>query len=128
MKVGRPEKYTLEFCLSEIIEIHDRLFHDLKYQYITWHDLIKGKSYSRQRISEWRKEFDADIRFSDTIKKIDDELENRLYILGLKGKANAIMVIFGLKNNYGWKDKQEVESINKQTIEYINVSKQFPDK
>ena len=28
---------------------------------------------------------------------------------GLKNKLNVAMAIFNLKNNYGWKDKQEVE-------------------
>lgn len=110
--MGRSEKYTIEFCLREIKQLladleQDDISRGGKWEKITWHDLIKGKEYARQRISEWRKKFEDDEEFSDTIKKIENELENRLYKLGLKGKANPTLVIFGLKNNYGWKDEQK---------------------
>ncbi|MGD1843297.1 MAG: terminase small subunit [Thermonemataceae bacterium] len=50
-----------------------------------------------------------------TIKnKIDAIIEARLYEDGLKGDANATLVIFGLKNNHGWKDKTEHEVTKKQ--------------
>lgn len=108
-KMGRPVKYTLEFCLKEIQGFLKVLMDEGdKYKCVTWQDLVKNKSYSRQRISEWREKYDSDELFSDTIKKIDSELENRLFKLGLSGKANPTLVIFGLKNNYGWKDRQEL--------------------
>lgn len=111
--MGRSLKYDLAFCLKEIQGYWDILQKDDnsdKWQFITWHDLVKDKPYSRQRISEWREKFKEDEIFSDTIKKIENELENRILKLGLKGKANATLVIFSLKNNYNWKDKQEVET------------------
>ncbi len=112
MKVGRPEKYTIEFCLKEIKEISNRLFSDgeeNKIKYFTWHDLVRDKEYPRQCISEWRAKFKDDKEFSDTIKRIESELENRLYKYALLNKVNPTMAIFGLKNNYGWKDKSEIE-------------------
>lgn len=107
--MGRPEIYTLEYCLNEVKDILNLLAEDTGGTFITWHDLIKNKPYSRQRISEWREKFKDDTQFSDTIKKIDEELENRLVTAGLKNKMNPTIVIFSLKNNYGWKDKQETE-------------------
>lgn len=114
MKRGRPEKYTIEFCLKEIrgfwaVLVSEMTEKDKEWDHITWHDLVKDKPYSRQRVSEWREKFADNEEFSDTIKKIEEELENRMLKLGLKGKANATLVIFSLKNNYGWKDKQEHE-------------------
>jgi hypothetical protein len=106
--MGRPVKYTLKYCLNEIKGFARLLKADEKGRFITWHDLVKDKPYSRQRISEWRKEFAKQPIFSDTIKKLEEELENRLYKLGLANKANATLVIFGLKNNYGWNDRQEL--------------------
>jgi len=114
-KIGRPEKYTISFCLTEIREILARLEGDVAttgrgWTYLTWHDLVKDRPYPRQRVSEWRNRFKDNEEFSDTIKKIESELENRLVKLGLKGTANTTMVIFMLKNNYKWVDKQETES------------------
>ena len=118
---GRPEKYTVDFCLNEINGFRDVLKADTKWEKITWHDLVKDRPYSRQRISEWREKFKDHEIFSDTIKKIENELENRLLKLGLKNKANPTLVIFSLKNNYGWKDKQEFDmNINAKTITGID--------
>jgi hypothetical protein len=126
---GRPEKYTLDFCFAEIKEILSVLNKDDKWTFITWHDLIKNKPYSRQRISEWRTKFKKDEQFTDTIKKIEDELENRILKLGLKNKANPTLVIFTLKNNYGWKDKSETELSGIPPAVNINVtSKESAEK
>jgi len=131
MKTGRPKKYTLKYCLAEINEISERLFADVAnggmWTYITWHDLIRDKPYSRQRVSEWREAFKGNREFSDTIKKVEEELENRLYKLGLRGKANQTVVIFGLKNNYGWKDKTE-HNHNVNSAGVIEINYIIPDE
>jgi len=106
-KTGRPEKYTITFCLNEIKSIYSDLMSEGS-KHITWQDLIRHKEYSHERISEWRKKFVDNSEFSHTIKKIEKELENRLFKLGLSNKASTAMAIFGLKNNYNWTDKQEI--------------------
>jgi len=114
--MGRSVKYTLEFCLNEIQGFLSILEGDEEWNYITWHDLVKSRPYPRQCISEWRTKFKDDEIFSDTIKKIEGELENRLFVMGLKNKANPTLVIFGLKNNYGWRDRTEVEHSGEMTL------------
>lgn len=47
--------------------------------------------------------------------KVEEQLEESLYRLG-----NNSGVIFNLKNNYGWSDKQEIESINTNRYNIIN--------
>lgn len=114
---GRPTKYTLEFCVAEIKEIWGRLKADrstddtkIKYRYITLHDLIRDKPYSRQRISEWFNIYRDNSEFSDTFFKIKDELENRLFKLGLSNKVNAFICRGGLSNYHDWKDKTDITS------------------
>lgn len=34
----------------------------------------------------------------------------------MSGRVNPTMAIFSLKNNYGWVDKQEVETNNNTTV------------
>jgi hypothetical protein len=123
--MGRPTKYTYDYCLKEILLFKDRLFSDggseAGLKYFTWHDLVRDRPYSRQRISEWREKFKDKSRFSDTIKKIDEELENRLFKFALVNKVNATMAIFSLKNNFGWKDKTETELTGKDGKDLIPI-------
>jgi transcriptional regulator with XRE-family HTH domain len=66
-------------------------------------------------------QYEKDPMFSDTIKKakakIEQYLEDQLY-----RKDQVTGIIFNLKNNFGWKDKQEIEATGKDggaiTIEF----------
>jgi hypothetical protein len=50
--------------------------------------------------------------FSDTIKKAKHKVENYVEENSLNGNLNPTVSIFNLKNNFGWKDKQEIEQLN----------------
>lgn len=58
-------------------------------------------------------------RYSDTIKKAKGKIleyaEDHLYT-----KNNVTGVIFSLKNNYGWADKQVIETHNKDTVDEMS--------
>lgn len=127
-KGGRPPIYTLEYCLAEIKLLYERLSGDGKegkIKYFTLHDLVCDRPYPRQEVSVWRNKYKDELEFSDTIKKIDAELENRLYKLALTNKVNTAVAIFGLKNNYSWKEKQEIE--HHDTTPVIQLVKGNPD-
>jgi phage-related protein len=47
--------------------------------------------------------------FFDTIKRAKVKCENWVEEGALMNRINATSAIFNLKNNYGWKDKTEVE-------------------
>ena len=47
--------------------------------------------------------------FSNTIKKAKTIVENWLEEHLISGQGNATGIIFNLKNNYNWRDKQEVD-------------------
>jgi len=51
--------------------------------------------------------------FFPTIKRAKQFIESAIEEWMLKNKLNPTWVIFNLKNNFGWVDKQEVENINK---------------
>jgi hypothetical protein len=55
--------------------------------------------------------YESEEQFCNTIKRakerVEEFLENQLY-----RKEQVTGVIFNLKNNFGWKDKQEIESNN----------------
>lgn len=43
-------------------------------------------------------------------EEIKKQLENNIVVGAMQQKYNATFSIFNLKNNYGWKDKSEVDS------------------
>lgn len=103
--ITKPEIYTEEYVKEQLSYILDTILSNKDIIYIG--EIFEDLPYSRQRYSEWAKKFENIIGISDTIKRIDDILESRVNVAGLKGKSNPTMTIFNLKNNYGWKDKTE---------------------
>ena len=55
-------------------------------------------------------EYEEKEEFSDTIKRAKNKIE--LYLEENLYGNNVAGLIFNLKNNFGWKDKQEIESHN----------------
>ncbi|MDD4515655.1 hypothetical protein [Massilibacteroides sp.] len=53
--------------------------------------------------------FDDEV-FNTIKNRFENILETRMYVLGAKNKINPTMAIFGLKNNFNWKDKTEVDT------------------
>lgn len=53
-------------------------------------------------------QYEKNSEFSDAIKKAKTKIEESLEQRLLDGK-NVVGVIFNLKNNFGWKDQQQVE-------------------
>lgn len=109
--------YTEAFVLKELTLLLNTLKKEKGVIYI-W-ELFEDKNYSRQRYSEWIKEYknNKEIQsMSDTIKGI---LETRAITWAMKNKLNSTATIFHLKNNYDWKDKTEVDQNTKHSWEII---------
>jgi len=108
MPAGRPEKYTEEFVKEEVNKILSFVLEDKNMVYIG--EVFENIPYPRENWSRWAKDYSDVEEISHTIKRVNEILENRINIGGLKGKLNPTMTIFNLKNNYGWKDKSEIEN------------------
>lgn len=117
-------KYTLEFVQEELKALLKALKNDKTIIYI-W-ELFTDKKYSRQRYSEWITKYwtDQEVKtISDTIKEI---LETRAIKGAMTNELNATSVIFHLKNNYKWVDKQEIDTTLKWELK-VNSMKQASD-
>lgn len=117
----KSTKYNQEFVYNEIKSLLEELREEKDYIYI-W-ELFQDKNYSRQRFSEWVKDYwhiESIKRDSDTIKEI---LETRAIKWAMKNELNATSTIFHLKNNYKWVDKQEID----QTSKNINMNHDISD-
>ena len=108
---GRPLKYKTPVAMQAAI---DEYFNDCEYdkdgnarEHIK-PPTVSGLAYylgflDRKAISE----YGLRDEFSDTIKKARIRIEN---YLETRLTSNAVAgIIFNLKNNFGWKDKTEIE-------------------
>ena len=72
---------------------------------------------SRHEFNRLEQEGDESIK--EDIKKaktvIESYLEERLF------EGNVIGIIFMLKNNFGWRDKTEIDTNNKESIKQIEI-------
>ena len=66
---------------------------------------------SRRSWSYWRQKFMYEEEIIEQMELIDEIFESKLSEGGLNGTLKTGMVIFCLKNNYGWSDKRQNEQI-----------------
>lgn len=112
-KSGRPQKYTKK---EEIEEKIDKYFKecDKNGEPYTITGLGLALNMSRQDLINYSKKEE----FFDTIKKAKSRVENYLE-KKLITNSNSTGIIFNLKNNYGWKDKQENINVETSYEEYL---------
>mgnify|MGYP000698109732 CR=1 FL=1 len=113
MKEGRPLKYKkAEEIKPKIKEYFEECEENDKPKTIiglalaldlTRDQLIKYQEGKYKKLSE-----EEEQKFHNTIKKAKEECE-RYAAEQLFGNGTKSGVIFNLKNNYGWKDKKELE-------------------
>ncbi len=103
MARGRPKKFDsvseMQKKIDEYFESRDKA--GLGY---TITGLALGLGMTRETLLQYEKNSE----FSDAIKKAKTKIEESLEQRLLDGK-NVVGVIFNLKNNFGWKDQQQVE-------------------
>lgn len=108
--ITKPEKYTRKFVVKELKNL---LMKARNEDLLIMGELFENKQYSAQRFSEWAEKFEKEVEISESIKKIKELFENRINKGALTGKLNPTMTIFNLKNNYGWKDKTDIDHTTK---------------
>ena len=120
--IGRPLKYKTNEELQKAIDDYFKMCDEKEKPYtITGLGLAIG--LDRKKMLEYGERE----KFSNTIKLAKERVhayaEEHLYKSGI-----AAGVIFNLKNNFGWKDKSEVEATNlnyqaQSYEEFINSTK-----
>jgi len=118
--ITKPVIYTEEFVKEEVQKLLEEARNS---DMVILGELFENKDYSAQRFSEWATNFESCQDISESIKKIKELFENRVNIGGLTNKLNAAMSIFNLKNNYGYKDRSEVDQNIKGTLSLTDLFK-----
>ena len=119
--ITKPTIWTAERVLSELTLMLEEIRLNKTIVYLG--EIFEERPYPRQLFSVWGNDYKDDKQISDTIKRIDDILESRINLGGLKGKLNPALTIFNLKNNYDWKEKTEIDS--RVQSENININTEF---
>lgn len=91
------DDYDQPMQCKDIERLSDRVFYT-----------INGLAIFLDTTRETLSEYESKPEFTDTIKAAKTKIQNQLE-LSLYGN-NVTGVIFNLKNNYGWKDKTEVDT------------------
>lgn len=103
----KPEKWTAEFYLNELNEIEKYIHSDDGSDVVFIIECCLYRGYSSNKWSEMKNKFADNIELSETVKRIEDFLEVRLYKAGLTNAVNSTMAIAGLNNKYRWANKYE---------------------
>ena len=111
-KEGAPVVYTEEYVKEQLKILLEEATWE---SYLTMSKMFENKEYSQQRFSEWAEKYSNNYEISESIKKIKEIFQNKINEGALRGKLNATMAIFNLKNNYGWKDKTE-QDLNVKSV------------
>ena len=116
--VGRPNKFK---SVEEMQKAIDNYFKDCDANERPY--TISGLAYALDTTRRTLLDYEENDDFSHTIKKakakIEQFVEERLFV-----GNNTAGVIFNLKNNYNWKDKQEIEAdVNTD----VNISIELSD-
>ena len=116
--VGRPNKFK---SVEEMQKAIDNYFKECDANERPY--TISGLAYALDTTRRTLLDYEENDDFSHTIKKakakIEQFVEERLFV-----GNNTAGVIFNLKNNYNWKDKQEIEAdVNTD----VNISIELSD-
>lgn len=103
MPKGRPKKYKDVEIMQQKIDKYFIECNNNKEPY-TVTGLCIALDITRETLKEYLKKED----FSDTIKKAKLRIENYLE-KHLITDSSTTGIIFNLKNNFGWSDKQQIE-------------------
>ena len=105
MNIGRPKKYESAEAMQKDI---DKYFADCdeKGRPYTVSGLAYALGTTRRTLLDYQEKDD----FSHTIKNAKTKIELFNEEMLYSKDVSTTGVIFNLKNNYGWKDKQEIEA------------------
>ena len=104
-KVGRPKIFNDVKEVEEKINAYFNYCEEKEKPY-TMSGLEYDLGINRQTLVNYSNQD----QFFDTIKKARDRVQMQLEENALSNKANPTFTIFNLKNNFDWKDSNEVKT------------------
>ena len=116
--VGRPKKFESVEEIEQAIEEYFDYCDENNKPYT-----ISGLAYALDTNRQTLLDYQDKEEFSDTIKRAKARIERFNEELLFSKDVPTVGVIFNLKNNYNWKDKQEIEAdVNNDVTINIELS------
>lgn len=112
-KGGRPLKFK---SVKELENKIEEYFNNEENKPYTITSLAVWLNCDRKTLTNYQEKE----KFFPTIKKAKTRIEADVEKNALLGIYNPTFSIFNMKNNFGWKDKQEVDTTTTNRIEIIN--------
>lgn len=103
------EKWTKETVLPILEEIEELARDDSEKAPLYLGGALAQVHLYSEIWSYWKEKFSNEEEVFQSIKKIEQLFEQKIYEGALKGDLVASVSIFGLKNNHGWKDQSQVD-------------------
>lgn len=117
MPAGRPKKFNdtenMEKMINKYFDWCDSLKQEIKtikgIQTIYKPYTVSGLCLYLNITTETLLQYEKQKEFSATIKRAKKRIENWIEEHALTRDIDTTSAIFNLKNNFGWKDKQEID-------------------
>lgn len=113
--MGRPRKFE---TVEEMQEAVDRYFKECEEDKVPF--TVSGLAYALDTNRQTLLNYSENEEFFDTIKRAKAKIEAFNEALLYSKDVPTAGVIFNLKNNYDWKEKQEIEADVKNDVT-INI-------
>ena len=112
-KGGRPLMFQ---SVKELEEKIDSYFKEESNKPYTITDLAVWLDCDRKTLTNYEEKDE----FFPTIKRAKTKIEANIEKGALLGLYNPTFSIFNMKNNFGWQDKQEIDTTGSNKIQIIN--------
>lgn len=116
---GRPLKYKSVKAMQEDIDKYFAECDENKRPYT-----VSGLAYALGTTRRTLLDYEEKDEYSHTVKKAKAKIELFNEEMLYNKDVSTTGVIFNLKNNYGWKDKQEIEA---EVTSAVNINIELSD-
>lgn len=120
METGRPLKYTSVEDMQRDIDEYFAECDEIGKPYT-----VSGLAYALGTNRQTLINYEAKEGFFDTIKRAKEKIETFNEEMLYSKDVPTTGVIFNLKNNYGWKDTQEIEA---KVDSSVNINIELSDE
>ena len=126
MAAKKGNKYAEKWDKTTVLKALNHILHDVKTNKLVYLGVaLANLSLYNSIWTDWVKKFDNVPEVTQTIKRIEGQIEANLLDQALHNKVNSKVAIFVLQNKYKWSDRQEIDHTSKGESIVWNETKNY---